>query len=87
MIFSKGGGTRVLTVLPEVAQETPGELYEPQSTAREGYQEPSLPPQVIACIGERLRAFYAQLVKEPVPDALLQILGPLNKKGRASHGH
>jgi hypothetical protein len=80
----------VLTVLPEVAQETLetlGEPCEPQSAAREGYQEPSLPPQVIACIGERLQAFYGHLIKEPVPDALLQILAPLNKKGRATHGH
>ena len=68
----------MLTVLPEVAQETLetldaqetlGEPREPQSAAREGYQEPSLPPQVIACIGERLQAFYRQLIKEPVPDA------------------
>jgi Anti-sigma factor NepR len=77
----------VLTVLPEVAQETIGEPCEPQSAVREGYQEPSLPPQVIACIGERLQAFYGQLIKEPVPDSLLQILAPLNKKGRATHGH
>jgi hypothetical protein len=27
------------------------------------------------------------LIKEPVPDALLRILAPLNKKGRATHGH
>jgi hypothetical protein len=42
-----------------------------------------LPPVVTACLGERLRAHYAQLMKEPVPDDLLSILEALDRTGRA----
>ena len=77
----------MLTTLPHVVRKTPDIRQEPQPVTGNVLHEPSLPPQVAACLGERLRTYYAALMSEPVPDALLQILEPLDQKGRATHGH
>ena len=76
----------MLTALPPVAQKTADERQEPQPVTSNVLHEPSLPPQVAACLGERLRTYYAQLMKDPLPDNLLQILEPLKQKGRVRDG-
>jgi hypothetical protein len=52
----------VLTPMPQVEQNTPNELQGSQVIPQGVVHEPSLPPQVVACLGERLRAYYSQLV-------------------------
>jgi Anti-sigma factor NepR len=42
--------------------------------------EPALPPHVATFLGEQLQAYYAQLMNEPVPDRLLQLLAQLDTK-------
>ncbi|WP_134499663.1 NepR family anti-sigma factor [Microvirga pakistanensis] len=77
----------MLTTLPHLVEQVPDTFQEPQAATGKFLHEPTLPPQVAACLGERLRAHYAQLMSDPVPDALLRILEPLDQKGRLSHGH
>jgi hypothetical protein len=77
----------VLTTLPHLVHQVPDTSQEPQAATSKSPHEPTLPPQVVACLGERLRAHYDQLMCDPIPDALLRILEPLDQKGRANHGH
>ena len=77
----------MLTTWPEVPQTTPDERHQRQAVRGEPDPEPTLPPDVAACLGERLRAHYAQLMNEPVPDDLLRILDALDQTRRASNGH
>jgi hypothetical protein len=60
-----------------------GVLPQLQEVPDQPQPEQALPEGVIACLGERLRAHYAQLMKEPVPDDLLRILKALDRTGRA----
>jgi hypothetical protein len=80
------GGAPVLTIVTSRPVEMPRELQEPQAATSTHLHEPSLPPQIAACLGERLRAHYAQLMSEPVPEAFLRILAPLDHNGRPGHG-
>jgi hypothetical protein len=48
--------------------------------------EPTLPPHVATFLGEQLQAYYAQLMNEPVPDRLLQLLAQLDTKEGGSDG-
>jgi hypothetical protein len=77
----------VLTPWPNVSQKNPGELNRLQGVRGDLPPEPALPPQVSACLGERLRAHYAQLMKEPVPDNMLRILEALDQSGRGGDDH
>jgi hypothetical protein len=77
----------VPTTRPHLVHQVPDTSQEPRAATSKLPHEPTLPLQVAACLGERLRAHYAQLMSDPIPDALLQILEPLNQKGRANHGH
>ena len=71
------------TPWPEAPQTRPGALSQRQGSPDEPHPEPALPSGVTACLGERLRAHYAQLMNEPVPDDLLRILEALDQPGRA----
>jgi hypothetical protein len=77
--------SHVLTPWPKAPQTKYGALPQLQEVPDEPQSEPALPKGVTACLGERLRAHYAQLVKEPVPDDLLRILETLNRTGRAGN--
>ena len=76
----------MLTTLPDLVHKAPDRFQTPQAATGNSVPEPALPPQIAACLGERLRAHYAQLMSEPVPDTLLRILKPLDQKGRLPHG-
>ncbi len=76
----------MLSIVTSRSRQMTGELQEPQGTTSTHPHEPSLPPQVAACLGERLRAHYTQLMSEPVPEDFLQILAPLDHNGRSGHG-
>ncbi len=73
----------MLNPWPKASQTKSGALPQLQEGPDEPRSEPALPPVVAACLGERLRAHYAQLMNEPVPDDLLRILEALNRTGRA----
>jgi Anti-sigma factor NepR len=73
----------VLTPWPKAPQTKSGALLQRQEVPEQPQSEPALPTVVTACLGERLRAHYAQLMKEPVPDDLLRILEALDRTGRA----
>jgi hypothetical protein len=75
----------VLTIVSEPPLKTPSEFPETHVDASKHLHEPVLPPQVAVCLRERRRAHYAPVGSDPVPGALLQILAPLDQKGRASH--
>jgi hypothetical protein len=75
----------VLTPWPKAPQKRSGGLPQHQEVPDESQFEPALPKDVTACLGERLRTHYAQLVNEPVPDDLLRILETLNRTGRAGN--
>ncbi len=77
----------MLTTWPEVLSETPDEPHHSHGGQGDPHPEPTLPPDVAACLGERLRAHYAQLLNEPVPDDLLRILGALDRTRRAGNAH
>lgn len=47
-------------------------------------QVPRLPGIASQVIGERMRAMYGELVREPVPDDLIALIQKLEKKERAS---
>ena len=47
---------------------------------------PSLPPNVAAHLGNRLRSFYDNLMVEPVPDHLARLIEQYDKKGDGTHG-
>ncbi len=76
----------MLLTVPRRPSETPGELQEPHAATSKELREPSFPPRVALCLGERLRAHYSQLMAEPIPEAFLQILDELDQKGRVDHG-
>jgi hypothetical protein len=72
-------------IVPEPPLKKPSEFPETHVDASKHFHEAVLPPQVAACLRERLRAHYAPVVSDPVPEALLRTLTPLDQKRRASH--
>jgi hypothetical protein len=48
--------------------------------------EPTLPSDIAVCLGERLRACYAHLMNEPVPDDLVRLLEALDRKKSQDDG-
>ena len=76
----------MLTSMPQVQQNTPDELQGSRVALRGPMPEPILPPHVTTCLGERLRAYYSQVMNDPVPDSFTRILEVIDRKGRASRG-
>jgi hypothetical protein len=64
----------VLMTMPKVDQRKLGDIGELPVSSSELPHQPSLPSDVAACLGERLRAHYAHLMKDPVPEHLIRIL-------------
>ncbi len=54
----------------------------PGSPAGEVQQEPTVPAVVSVFVGEQLRAHYAGLLREPVPDRFLDLLKALPRGDR-----
>jgi len=77
----------VLTTSPKIPQTASGELHQLKVVRDEPHLKPTLPPDVAACLGERLRAHYAQLMNEPIPGDLLRILEALDQTRRAGSEH
>jgi hypothetical protein len=73
----------VLTTPPYVTRKLAAGSDEPGGTLGKVLAEPRLSPQVAACLGEQLQEQYAQLMTDPVPDVLVQILEPLYRKRRS----
>ncbi|MEE1654581.1 NepR family anti-sigma factor [Microvirga sp. CF3062] len=48
--------------------------------------EPALPPHVATFLGEQLQAYYAQLMSEPVPDRLIELIAQLDQKRNGRDG-
>jgi hypothetical protein len=71
--------------MPKVTQRKPGDTGELPVVKIEGPHEPALPPDVAACIGERLRAYYAHLMNDPVPEHLIRILEAMDRTRSANN--
>jgi hypothetical protein len=63
----------VLTT-PKFTQRKLGDVGERPVVRSELPRQPALPPGVAACLGDRLRAYYAHLMNDPVPDSFIRIL-------------
>ena len=74
----------MLTPMPQVQQNTPDELQGSQFVSQGPVREPTLPPQVVSCLGEGLRAYYSQLMNDPIPGSFIRILETMDQNGKAS---
>jgi Anti-sigma factor NepR len=63
------------------------EAREPQAEENGTPSEPVLSPDVVAHLGEQLRAYYTHLMSDPVPDHLVRLIEALDGKGSADHGN
>jgi hypothetical protein len=77
----------VLTPWPKAQHTKSGALPQLEDAPNHSPPERALPEGVTACLGERLRAHYAQLTSEPVPDDLLRILEAQDRTGRVGDDH
>ena len=73
----------MLTIRPQAQQNTPNELQGSQFVSQGPVDEPTLPPEVVSCLGERLRAYYSHLMNDPIPGSFIQILETMDQNGRA----
>ncbi len=71
--------------MPKVAQRKLGDMGELQAAWSELPRQPALPPDVAACLGERLRAFYAHLMNDPVPEHIIRSLEIMDGTRRADN--
>ena len=74
----------MLTPMPQVQQNTPDELQGSQVVPQAPVDEPTLPPEVVSCLGERLRAYYTHMMNDPIPGSFVRILETMDQNGRAS---
>ena len=74
----------MLTIRLQVQQNKPDELQGSQVVSQGPVDEPTLPPQVTICLGERLRAYYSQLMNDPIPGSFIRILETMDQNGKAS---
>lgn len=70
----------MLTTTPKVSRRTIGEVGELPHIRGELLQVTDLSSDVVACLGERLRAYYSPLVKDPIPDCFTRILEGMDRK-------
>ena len=77
----------MLTIRPQAQQNTPNELQGSQFVSQGPVDEPTLPPEVVSCLGERLRAYYSQLMNDPIPGSFIRILETMDQNGKASRDH
>ena len=68
------------SALPET--ETPEEFLSVDDVP----PEPNLPSHVASHLGEQLKAFYAHLVNEPVPDRFIRLLDQLDRDASETDG-
>jgi hypothetical protein len=76
------GDDRVPATPSSAVLNDPIDLEEPST----GASEPTLPLAAVAHLGDRLRAYYAHLMSDPVPDHLLRLIETLDGKGSTDHG-
>ena len=76
----------MLMTMPKVAQRKLGYIGELPAARNELPHQPALPPGVAPCLAERLRAYYAHLMNDPVPDAFIQVLEAMDGAGSANNG-
>ena len=74
----------MLTIMPQAQQNKPDELQGSQVVPQRPVDEPTLPPHVTICLGERLRAYYSHLMNDPIPGSFIRILETMDKNGKAS---
>jgi hypothetical protein len=74
----------VLTLMTQAQQNTPNELQGSQVVSQGPVDEPTLPPEVVSCLGERLRAYYSHLMNDPIPGSFIRILETMDQNGKAS---
>jgi hypothetical protein len=72
--------------MPKVAQKKLGGIGELHAARSKLPHQPALPPDVADSLGERLRAFYALLMNDPVPDPFIRILEAMDGTRRANNG-
>lgn len=60
-----------------------GQIEKDDSTKKDPEVVPRLPGIASQVIGERMRAMYAELVREPVPDQFISLIQKLEQKERA----
>ena len=70
----------------ETLPDEPDDLENGQSVDGVPAPEPTLPSHVASYLGERLQAFYAHLMNEPLPDRLVELLEQLERTGSARDG-
>jgi Anti-sigma factor NepR len=74
----------VLTLMTQAQQNTPNELQGSQVVSQGPVDEPTLPPEVVSYLGERLRAYYSHLMNDPIPGSFIRILETMDQNGKAS---
>lgn len=73
----------MLTTSSRLLGRTSDEVREPcASSARQSQNEPKLPSDVSNRLGERLRAHYSNLMSDPMPERIIQLVQDLNRAGR-----
>ena len=74
----------MMSMFPGVLRK-PDDQDEPQPVESDMLSAPTLSSDVTACLGHRLRAYYSHLMKDPIPEAFIQILEPMDRKRSANH--
>jgi hypothetical protein len=84
---SLSGEERVLAAPSKAIPNDPVEVKEPQVEENGASSERILSPDIVAHLGEQLRAYYTHLMSDPVPDHLVRLIEFLDGKGGADDGH
>lgn len=89
-IFQGGAQLKSIPIEPYTMQQrldTPDDISrsdgDPPRPGTQGSEIARLPGTAAQLIGERMRAMYATLVREPVPGQLLELIRQLENKERS----